>query len=104
MSSCSIPGFPPTFSLAADEMEVGLGIHGEKGKGREKVMSCDEIAEKILQKFDPFLNKLGDNKKLKVFVLFNNLGACTDIEMAIFARAVFLRLQNKNNVIILRAA
>jgi len=34
--------------LADDELEIGLGIHGEKGKGRDKLMTCDELVEKLL--------------------------------------------------------
>lgn len=37
LSSCSIPGFGATFDLDFDEIELGLGIHGEKGMGREKI-------------------------------------------------------------------
>jgi dihydroxyacetone kinase len=37
LTPCSIPGSRPTFSLADDEMELGLGVHGEAGIGRVKV-------------------------------------------------------------------
>ena len=39
LSPCSIPGHKPTFELAEDEMELGLGIHGEAGAQRTKVRS-----------------------------------------------------------------
>ncbi len=38
LSSCSIPGNKPTFELNKDEMELGLGIHGEAGIQRTKVL------------------------------------------------------------------
>lgn len=34
LSSCSLPGNKPTFTIDEGEMEIGLGIHGEKGKSR----------------------------------------------------------------------
>ncbi len=40
LSPCSVPGQRPTFSLAEDEMELGLGIHGEAGAKRTKVCIC----------------------------------------------------------------
>jgi dihydroxyacetone kinase len=43
-----LPGFPATFELGEDELEIGLGIHGEKGMGREKVIGADELVEKML--------------------------------------------------------
>ena len=37
MTPCSIPGYPANFQLGENEMELGLGIHGEKGKVRSEV-------------------------------------------------------------------
>lgn len=37
LSPCSVPGHKPSFLLAEDEMELGLGIHGEAGAQRSKV-------------------------------------------------------------------
>ena len=37
LSPCVVPGVGPSFTLAADEMELGLGIHGEAGVRRTKV-------------------------------------------------------------------
>ena len=37
LSPCSIPGSKPSFELGEDEMELGLGIHGEAGVQRTKV-------------------------------------------------------------------
>ncbi|EOA94007.1 Dihydroxyacetone kinase, partial [Anas platyrhynchos] len=45
LSPCSVPGSKPTFQLADDEMELGLGIHGEAGVRRMKVMPADEAVE-----------------------------------------------------------
>ena len=45
LSPCSIPGHKPAFQLAEDEMELGLGIHGEAGAQRTKV-SCERERER----------------------------------------------------------
>lgn len=44
LSPCSVPGQTPTFSLGEDEMELGLGIHGEAGAKRTKVRGNHDIA------------------------------------------------------------
>uniref|UniRef100_A0A671DN23 Triokinase/FMN cyclase n=1 Tax=Rhinolophus ferrumequinum TaxID=59479 RepID=A0A671DN23_RHIFE len=48
LSSCSVPGSRPTFELAADEVELGLGIHGEAGVRRIKMATADEIVTLML--------------------------------------------------------
>src|SRR2546421_5170362 len=46
LSSCIVPAAgTPTFELGDDEVEVGIGIHGEPGRRREKLASIDEMAE-----------------------------------------------------------
>lgn len=67
LTSCITPGSgKPTFDLGEDEMEIGIGIHGEPGRERTKLKSADEIAEilttqvledeaytRTIQEFDP---------------------------------------------------
>lgn len=48
LSPCSVPGTKPTFELAADEMELGLGIHGEAGVRRIKLVPVDQIVTLML--------------------------------------------------------
>jgi dihydroxyacetone kinase-like protein len=49
LSSCTVPAAgTPTFTLAEDEMEMGVGIHGEPGRRRVKVMTADAIAEEMV--------------------------------------------------------
>ena len=45
LSPCVVPGAGPSFTLAADEMELGLGIHGEAGVRRMKVHGCWIVCE-----------------------------------------------------------
>ncbi|NXY24333.1 TKFC cyclase, partial [Atrichornis clamosus] len=49
LSPCSIPGSKPSFQLAEDEMELGLGIHGEAGVRRMKVLPADKAVETMLE-------------------------------------------------------
>jgi dihydroxyacetone kinase len=80
-------------------MEIGLGIHGEQGSGRVPVQDCDTVVESMIKRhFEQFL-KAG----AEVVVLINNLGACTDIEMSLVARAVWNELEEKRRVRIVRA-
>jgi phosphoenolpyruvate---glycerone phosphotransferase subunit DhaK len=49
LTSCTVPAAgTPTFSLGADEMEMGVGIHGEPGRKRVSVASADSIAEQMV--------------------------------------------------------
>ncbi|EFA85882.1 dihydroxyacetone kinase [Heterostelium album PN500] len=85
LSGCTIPAVGrPSFELPDDEMELGLGIHGEPGIKREKMKPVNEIVHSlvnlILEKSDPACNR---NKKL--VVLINNLGSTTAMEMTIVA-------------------
>lgn len=48
LSSCSLPGSGPIFSLGHDEMEIGLGVHGEPGVGRLKLKTAKETVTAML--------------------------------------------------------
>jgi len=81
LSPCTIPAAgKPTFTIADDEMEIGMGIHGEPGLERTKLMKADDIAtimtEKVISDL-PF--KSGD----EVAVLVNGLGATPPEELFI---------------------
>lgn len=92
LAPCTIPAAgKPHFILKEDEIEVGLGIHGELGVERMKIKRADEITEmltlKILKDL-PFLR--GD----EVAVLVNSLGATPLLELFIVCRRVNLILAN----------
>lgn len=49
LTSCTVPAAgKPTFDLPDDEIEIGIGIHGEPGQRREKIRSADEITEVVV--------------------------------------------------------
>src|SRR6187397_89369 len=85
LTSCATPGSGPTFDLGADEMEFGVGIHGEPGRRREKVRSASEIvaemSEAILGDLQPaggsnvlaFVNGLGGTPLIELYVVYNEL-------------------------------
>ena len=86
LTSCVTPGAgSPTFEIGADEMEFGVGIHGEPGRRREKIRSASEIvaemAEVILSDLSPapganllaFVNGLGGTPLIELYVIYNEL-------------------------------
>ena len=75
----------PTFSLADDEMEIGIGIHGEPGIRRGKLLSADEITTDIVERLVADLGLQGGEQ---VSVLVNGLGATPPEELYIVYRKV----------------
>jgi triose/dihydroxyacetone kinase / FAD-AMP lyase (cyclizing) len=73
----------PSFELGEDEIELGLGIHGEPGVMRTKVQSADELTETLLNEI---LKRGNFGKEKRLAVMVNNLGAATEMELAIVAR------------------
>ena len=93
LSPCIVPQVgKPTFSIADDEIEIGMGIHGEPGIEVRKMMSADEVAALVLGKIlDDMPLTSGD----KVSVMVNGLGATPLEEQLIVFRAVHKILEAK---------
>jgi triose/dihydroxyacetone kinase / FAD-AMP lyase (cyclizing) len=72
----------PSFELDEHEMELGLGIHGEPGVKRMRLQTADELTETLLAEVLKH-GRFGDEKRVAVMV--NNLGATTEMELAIVA-------------------
>jgi len=91
LSPCIVPQVgKPTFSIADDEIEIGMGIHGEPGIEVRKMMSADQIADLIIYKIEAELSlTLGD----EVSVMINGLGATPLEELLIVFRAVHRKLE-----------
>jgi len=83
---CTIPAAgEPTFTIADDEMELGMGIHGEPGLARTKMKPADEVAEIMVSNLLPDLPfESGD----EVAVLVNSLGATPPEELFILYRRI----------------
>jgi dihydroxyacetone kinase-like protein len=74
-----------TFELADDEIEIGMGAHGEAGAARQKIKPADAIADDMMQKL---LSDLPFKTSDEVALLINNLGATTMMEMLIVNRRI----------------
>ncbi|MCK9906294.1 dihydroxyacetone kinase subunit DhaK, partial [Frankia sp. Cpl3] len=79
LSPCTVPAAgKPGFTLADDEMEIGMGIHGEPGTHRATISSADGIAETLVSKIlDDLSLQSGD----KVAVMVNGLGSTPIMEL-----------------------
>jgi dihydroxyacetone kinase len=83
----------PSFELDEDEMELGLGIHGEPGVTRTRMQPADELTETLLTRILKHGN-FGHDRR--VVVMINNLGATTEMELAIVSRHVMAVLERKS--------
>lgn len=93
LGACTVPAAGvPGFSLAEDEIEFGLGIHGEKGVRRTTMMPADEVVDGIL---DVILSDLDLAPQSAVGLLVNGLGATPPMELAIVARRALLGLRQR---------
>ena len=93
LSPCTIPAAgKPTFTIAEDEMEIGMGIHGEPGIARTKLKPADEIAEILSERvLDDLPFASGD----EVAVLVNGLGATPPEELYILYNKVHDTLRDR---------
>lgn len=83
-SSCTIPAAgKPGFMISENEMEIGMGIHGEPGVGRCEVKTSKEIAEILLTKIIEDFEKTTDIKNQEVALMVNGLGATPLMELFI---------------------
>jgi dihydroxyacetone kinase-like protein len=81
LTSCVVPSAgTPTFELADDEVEVGIGIHGEPGRQRRKLASVDEMAEWLVS---PIVADLSLTRGQTVLALVNGMGGTPLIELYI---------------------
>lgn len=90
LTSCTVPAVGrPTFTLGEDEMEIGMGIHGERGVRRGKLLTADAIAEEMLSLL---LTDMPLQPGDRVSVLVNSLGATPFEELYIVYRYIAHRL------------
>ena len=94
LTSCTVPARgEPTFDINENEMEVGVGIHGEPGVARERIATADEIAQKIMEKI---ISDLPFNSNDEVVLMVNGLGGTPLQELYILNRAVRKILDEEN--------
>lgn len=93
LTSCTVPhAGKPTFDLPEDEMEIGIGIHGEPGRTRMKIKSADEITEMLLT---PVVEDLPYVAGDKVLLFVNSMGGTPLIELYIVYRKAVELLEAK---------
>ncbi|AEM79372.1 dihydroxyacetone kinase subunit DhaK [Thermoanaerobacter wiegelii] len=93
LTPCTVPAAgKPSFTLAEDEMEIGIGIHGEPGTHREKIKPADEIVEHLMEKI---INDLPYKENDEVAVMINGLGATPLMELYVANRKVAEILESK---------
>jgi len=93
LSPCTVPQVGrPTFTIGDDEMEIGMGIHGEQGIRRGPLQSADEITDQLLA---PIMADL-DILNTEVAVMLNSLGATPLEELYIMYAHLRELLQAKN--------
>jgi dihydroxyacetone kinase-like protein len=86
LSPCIVPAAgKPSFTLEENEVEIGMGIHGEPGTHREEIRSADEIADHLLGKI---LEDMPLDTGNEVAVMINGLGGTPLMELYIVNRRV----------------
>ncbi|XP_076246316.1 triokinase/FMN cyclase [Calliopsis andreniformis] len=93
LTTCAIPGQPQMFELAEDEIECGMGVHGEAGYEKLKLSTSHEVVSFMLKRIcDSIPLHSGDS----VAVIVNNFGALSQLEQGIVVHDVIYQLRNMN--------
>jgi phosphoenolpyruvate---glycerone phosphotransferase subunit DhaK len=97
LTSCTVPAAgKPTFDIADDEMEIGVGIHGEPGRRRVKLKPADEIAAEMVQ---AVTSDLGGRARGEVLLLINGFGATPLSELYLMYSAVRRLLERAGSIV-----
>ncbi len=92
LSSCTVPAAgQPTFQIAADEMEMGVGIHGEPGRRRVKMTRAQDIAAEMINNV---LKDLSLKRGQEVILLVNGFGGTPLMELYVMVNAARLLLES----------
>lgn len=93
LAPCTVPAVGvPTFAIEQDEMEFGMGIHGERGIRRERLQPADVIADRMLE---AVLEELDLEPRAQVAVVVNGLGATPPEELYILYRRIHRGLASR---------
>ena len=94
LTSCTVPAAgSPTFEIGEDEMEFGVGIHGEPGRKREKLITADELAARIVP---DIAEDLGLKEGEEIALLINGFGGSPLQELYLFSNSVTNELEKAN--------
>ena len=90
LGGCTLPGAEKSgFTLADNEIELGLGIHGEKGVERSAMLPADQLTATLL---DYIVEDMGLAAGARVALLVNGLGATPQMELDVVMRAAYDKL------------
>ena len=93
-TSCTVPAAgKPTFDLSADEIEFGVGIHGEPGRKREKIRSANELTKEIIENI---IDDLKLEKNQEVLLHVNGFGGTPLMELYLLFECGQKLLAEKN--------
>jgi phosphoenolpyruvate---glycerone phosphotransferase subunit DhaK len=93
LTPCITPGSgEPSFELGDDEVEIGIGIHGEPGRFREKIAPASQIVERLLE---PIVEDLPFSSGDRVLVFVNGMGGTPLIELYLVYGEVAKQLDAK---------
>ena len=93
LTPCTVPAAgKPGFEIGEDEMEIGIGIHGEPGTHKEKMQKADQIVDQLLDKILADIDFAGS----EVAVMINGCGATPLMELFIVNNHVSDVLKSKN--------
>ena len=94
LTSCTVPAAgKPTFELGEDEMEIGIGIHGEPGRRRVRLASAAEITEMLT---NPIVEDMELKAGEQVLAMVNGMGGTPLVELYIVFDALNRILGGKN--------
>ena len=93
LTSCTVPAAgKPTFSLGVDEMEMGVGIHGEPGRRRVKLASADAIADEMV---GAIISDLAPGAGADALLLLNGFGGTPTMELYLMVNSALCALRRK---------
>ncbi|MER8435959.1 dihydroxyacetone kinase family protein [Mesorhizobium sp. M1312] len=93
LGACTVPSVgKPGFELGENEIEFGLGIHGEKGVERTAMQSADATVASLL---DPIVSDLDLQPGMRLAMLVNGLGGTPPMELAVVTRAALANLRGR---------
>jgi triose/dihydroxyacetone kinase / FAD-AMP lyase (cyclizing) len=97
LSSCHRPDGYTIFTLPEGEMEIGVGIHGERGVLRTPVQSSDEIVAVLIDKIlaAKQQDETASSSNMRMVLLTNNLGSVSGLEMGVVHRKAISYLEEK---------
>jgi len=97
LTSCTVPAAgKPTFDIAEDEMEVGVGIHGEPGRRRVKLRPATEIAAEMV---NAITTDLGERARGDAILLINGFGATPLSELYLMYDSVRRSLEATGTIV-----